>query len=64
MSELDKKGSAWPWIVVPVVAVVLFFALRECRQSLPPAEHAPEPGVAQPAAATADATPAPSPASQ
>ena len=38
MSEPEKKGSPWPWILVPVAAVSLFFVLRECRQSLPPAE--------------------------
>ena len=43
MSEPEKKGSPWPWILVPVAAVSLFFVLRECRQSLPPAETAPEP---------------------
>ncbi len=38
MSEAEKKGSPWPWILVPVAAVSLFFVLRECRQSLPPAD--------------------------
>jgi hypothetical protein len=59
MSEPEKKGSAWPWILVPVAAFILFFALRQCRQSIPPANHAPSPGVTVPA--TADA-PAPDPA--
>jgi hypothetical protein len=40
MSEPEKKGSPWPWILVPVAAVSLFFVLRQCRQNLPPAEHA------------------------
>ena len=57
MSESDKKGSAWPWIAVPLCAIVLFFVLRECQHRLPPAEHAP----AAPAAETA---PAPAPAPQ
>jgi len=54
MIEAEKKGSAWPWILVPVAAVSLFFVLRECRQSLPPADSLP----AEPEAAPA-ATPAP-----
>ena len=37
MSEPEKKGSPWPWILVPVAAVSMFFVLRECRQKLPPA---------------------------
>ncbi len=45
MSEPEKKGSPWPWILVPVAAVSLFFVLRECRQSLPPAESVPDSAV-------------------
>ena len=66
MSEHEKKGSPWPWILVPVAAVSMFFVLRECRQKLPPAEHAATPDATRPAdskpadAATAPAaTPAP-----
>ena len=66
MSEPEKKGSPWPWILVPVAAISLFFVLRECRQILPPA-----PDHAAAAAAPADAkpadpaaTPAPEPAPQ
>ena len=76
MSESEKKGSAWPWVAVPLCAIVLFFVLRECQHRLPPAEHAPgasttvpatpdapapEPTSADPAADTA---PAPAPAPQ
>lgn len=50
MSETEKRGSPWPWILVPIAAVGLFFVLRECRQNLPPAEHAPAPAAAVPAA--------------
>ena len=50
MSESDKKGSAWPWIAVPVAAISLFFVLRECQHRLPPAEHAPAAPVTVPAA--------------
>ena len=49
MSESEKKGSAWPWIAVPVAAVSLFFVLRECQHRLPPAQHAPSPSVTVPA---------------
>jgi hypothetical protein len=49
MSEAEKKGSKWPWILVPVGAVSLFFVLRECQDRLPPAEQR----------APAEATPAP-----
>jgi hypothetical protein len=37
MSEAEKKGSKWPWILVPVGAISLFFILRYCQQHVPPA---------------------------
>jgi len=64
MSEPEKKGSPWPWILVPIAAVGMFFVLRECRQHLPPApDHAPA-TAADPKPAEAEATPAPAPAPQ
>jgi len=74
MSEPEKKGSPWPWILVPIAAFSLFFVLRQCRQSLPPAEHAPAPAVTvpsnpetpatDPTPADPQAAPAPAPAPQ
>jgi len=74
MSEPEKKGSPWPWILVPVGAVALFFVLRECRQSLPPApDHTATPAITAPAetpapadpqSAAPDETPAPAQAPQ
>ena len=54
MSEAEKKSSTWPWILVPVGAISLFFILRYCQQHVPPAEQA------HPAS---EATPAQQPAS-
>jgi hypothetical protein len=75
MSESEKKSAAWPWIVVPLTAVILFFVLRECQHRLPPAEHATAAPVTVPAApdtppqdpappADAATAPAPEPAPQ
>jgi hypothetical protein len=73
MSETEKKGSAWPWIAVPLAAVAVFFLLRECQHRLPPAPHSAAPAATVPAKpdapAPADpqpesATPAPQPAPQ
>jgi hypothetical protein len=53
MVEAEKKGSKWPWILVPAGAVSLFFILRYCQQHMPPAEQAapvPESETATPAA--------------
>jgi len=59
MSEAEKKGSPWPWFLVPIAAVILFFVLRECRSHLPPADHATTPATApdDSAAAAAPETP-------
>ena len=54
MIEQEKKGSPWPWFLVPLAAVSLFFVLRECRQSLPAAEQAPAPDAAVPAPAPSE----------
>jgi hypothetical protein len=74
MSETEKKGSPWPWILVPIAAFTLFFVLRECQKRLPPAvnatpaittpatEGAPAPAASSasgPEAAAPAATPAP-----
>ena len=32
--EPEKKGSKWPWILVPVAAFSIFFGLRECQEVL------------------------------
>jgi hypothetical protein len=65
MSEPEKKGSAWPWILVPVAAICLFFVLRECRQNLPPApDHTVAPAAPAPDARPADMAPASEPAPQ
>ncbi len=69
MSETEKKGSPWPWILVPIAAFALFFVLRECQQRLPPAvnsvpaanpsaQGAPAPAATDPEAAA----PVPEPA--
>ena len=47
MSEAEKKSSKWPWILVPVGAIGLFFILRYCQQHVPPA---PQPAPADSAA--------------
>ena len=48
-SDKSRKGSKWPWILVPVGAISLFFVLRYCQQHVPPAEQL-HPADATPAA--------------
>jgi hypothetical protein len=35
----ERKGPRYPWLLVPVVALLLFFVLRSCSQQ--PAEAIP-----------------------
>ena len=58
MSETEKKGSPWPWILVPVAAFTLFFVLRECQHRLPPATNTTEPASTVPAFPDTPAPPA------
>jgi hypothetical protein len=62
MSEPEKRGSPWPWILVPIAAISLFFVLRECRQNLPPAPDHASPVPTDPKPAEPDAAPAQTPA--
>lgn len=61
MSEVEKKGSPWPWFLVPIAAVSLFFVLRECRSHLPPApDHSAAPAnTPAPAEAAPESAPTP-----
>jgi hypothetical protein len=55
MSEPEKKGSIWPWIIVPLGAFSVFFLLRECQHRLPLT------GQVTPAVTTTAPEPAPAP---
>jgi hypothetical protein len=60
MSEPEKKGSIWPWIIVPLGAFSVFFLLRECQHRLPPTgQVAPGPAMTAPEAAPAPQTASP-----
>ena len=45
MSDTEKKGSVWPWILVPLAAVTMFVVLRECRTRFPSPEVGSEAAV-------------------
>jgi outer membrane protein OmpA-like peptidoglycan-associated protein len=55
--QVERKGSALPWLIVPIAALLLFFGLRSCQKEAPQAT-APAPE----AAAPVEAAPAPEPA--
>ena len=59
-----RQGAVWPWLIVPAVALAMFFGLRSCQQnSMRAAEPAPagdatmpaDAAVAAPARTTPDA---------
>jgi len=36
----ERRAAVWPWLLVPLVALALFFALRSARTSdVAPPEH-------------------------
>jgi hypothetical protein len=65
----QRQGAVWPYLIVPAVALAMFFSLRSCQQDSMRAPLPSEAAVPQGAAATAtpaadaaraeDATPAP-----
>jgi hypothetical protein len=67
MSDTEKKGSVWPWILVPLAAVTVFVVLREYRSRFPSPEASseaaapavPDVPAAEPVAPPAPAEPAP-----
>ena len=28
----ERRSTAWPWILVPIVALIVFFGLRSCKE--------------------------------
>ena len=40
-ADRERKSAAWPWIVVPIITLGVFFALRNCRKIAPAAASAP-----------------------
>ena len=48
----ERRQAVWPWLLLPLVALTLFFALRSVKQApLGPAAH-PEAAEAAPSEAT------------
>lgn len=35
----ETRGIAWPWILVPIFALVVFLGLRSCKEA-PATNHA------------------------
>jgi hypothetical protein len=53
----ERRPAVWPWLLVPLLALALFLALRSFKESrLPTAESDSETPVAEEAAAPADRT--------
>ena len=28
----ERRSTAWPWILVPIFALIVFFGLRSCKE--------------------------------
>jgi hypothetical protein len=35
-SPSDRQTAVWPWLLVPLVTLAMFFALRSARDVVPP----------------------------
>jgi hypothetical protein len=57
--EPERRGALWPWLIVPAVALTMFFALRSCQQNSMRTAAGP---AAIPATPAAPSTPAAAPA--
>ena len=46
----DRRPAVWPWLLLPLVALTLFFVLKTAKDSLPasPAHHAQAPADSAP----------------
>jgi H+/Cl- antiporter ClcA len=38
----ERRQAVWPWLLLPLVALALFFALRSVKQAPHHAGHTPE----------------------
>ena len=54
-STAERRPAVWPWLLLPLVALTMFFALRTVKQA--PERHATHPDAAE--AAPHEATESP-----
>lgn len=45
----ERRPAVWPWLLVPLVALAMFFALHRLRDTLPEAAPPAAPAVPAPA---------------
>ena len=48
VSTAERRPAVWPWLLLPLVALTMFFALRTVKEA--PARHATHPDTAAEAA--------------
>jgi hypothetical protein len=46
----ERRPAVWPWLLLPLAALTLFFALKTAKDSLPagPVHHAEAPAASAP----------------
>jgi hypothetical protein len=46
----DRRPAVWPWLLLPLVVLLMFFLLKTAKDSLPPgsAHHAERPADSAP----------------
>jgi len=54
-STAERRPAVWPWLLLPLVALTMFFALRTVKQA--PDRHAAHPDAAEAAPQEASGSP-------
>lgn len=57
-ADAARKPAAWPWLIVPAIALALFFSLRSCQDQGTPSPAAQPPPAPAPAPAPQQDAPA------
>jgi hypothetical protein len=52
MAASERRSAVWPWLIMPLIVLLLFYALHRVQHPPPPrvapADAAPAPGSPQP----------------
>jgi hypothetical protein len=55
-ASAERRPAVWPWLLVPLLALALFLALRSFREARLPASDPEPPPAAEEAVSPADAS--------
>jgi hypothetical protein len=50
----ERRPAVWPWLLIPLVTLIIFFALRTAKEAPPQATHHADAPEATPASEDAE----------